>query len=383
MNALLVIAGENFKNITRDYLENKINEFKSLVRTLNWRVVDILTINLREISPAFYITPGKLTELKLNPQMFESDCIVFYNDLTPVQIRNLEKELGKRIFTKVDIILMIFKEHAVSSEAKLQVELATLQIELPRLTGIGKEMEQIKGGIGLRGPGERQTEIIKRHIKERIRILKRKLAEIKKNRKIQMKLRKNSFNICIVGYTNSGKSSLMNLLTKANVIEENKLFSTLDTKTKKLYLDGVLITITDTVGFIEDLPHQLIESFYSTLEVVKKADLLLHVVDISSKFFKEKINVVNDVIEQILNLDNLPKPEVLYVFNKVDLVEDLKTIEEASKLYPEGIIISVKRKINIDKLKEKLKKAAIEFYRKQNNPLYSKIINSKINLDDI
>ncbi|MGC8870488.1 MAG: GTPase, partial [Brevinematia bacterium] len=202
--------------------------------------------------------------------------------------------------------------------------------------------------------------------------LKKKLVEIKKNRKIQMKSRENTFNICIVGYTNSGKSTLMNLLSKANTIEEDKLFSTLDTKTRKLYIDGISMTITDTVGFIEDLPHELIESFYSTLEVIKKADLLLHVIDLSSKFFKEKIDIVNNTIEQILKSDNLPKPKMLYVFNKVDLVENIEIIEEVENLYLGSVIISAKRKINIDKLKEILKTLSLEFYERQKVKEYSK-----------
>lgn len=362
MNCLIIFAGENLKKVSSEYLENKIDEMVSLIKTLGWKVVDVLRYNLRYIDPAFYITRGKVEELKLLPQIFDCDCLVFYNDLSPVHIRNLEREIGKKVYTRIDIILMIFKEHAVSMEAKLQVELATLQVELPRLYGMGREMEQIRGGIGLRGPGERKTEVMKRHIKEKIRTLRKKIQEIKKNRIIQLKSRDNVFNVSIVGYTNSGKSTLMNVLTKAGVLTENKLFSTLDTKTKKIFLNGVYMTITDTVGFIEDLPHQLVESFYSTLEVVKKSNLLIHVVDISSKFVEEKISVVNQVLKEIFSSDNMEMPMTLYVFNKIDQVDDISKIDKFLNLYPDSIPISAKYRINIDSLKKKLEEMAKEYY---------------------
>ncbi|MEN2997479.1 MAG: GTPase HflX [Brevinematia bacterium] len=363
MKCLIIVAEKNIKKTDKEYLNDKIQEIKSLVTTLGWKILDTLIVNLRSIDPGFYLTEGKVREIKLLPQTCDAECLVFYNNLSPIHIRNLEREFGKKILTRVDIILMIFKEHAVSMEAKLQVELATLQIQLPRIYGIGKEMEQIRGGIGLRGPGERKTETMKRHIKEKIRTLKSKIEEIKKNRLTQFKGREKVFNVSIVGYTNSGKSTLMNVLTKANVPEEDKLFSTLDTKTKKMFIEGITMTLTDTVGFIEDLPHQLIESFYSTLEVVKRSSLLLHVVDISSKFADEKIRVVNEVIREIFAQDSLKLPEMVYVFNKVDLVSDIRVIEKFSNAYPNSVIISAKERINIEELKSKLKHLAEEFYR--------------------
>ncbi len=362
MDCIVIFAGENLSKINSCYLGSKIDEVKSLAKTLGWKVLDVIVVNLRSVDPGFYITKGKLLQIKSLPQMSNVDCIVFYNDLSPVQIRNLEREFGKKVITRVDLILTIFKNHAVSKEAKLQIELATLQVYLPRLYGIGKEMEQMKGGIGLRGPGERKTEIMKRHVKEKIRLLKKKIQEIKKNRFVQFEGRKGVFNVSIVGYTNSGKSTFINAITKANVLEKDELFSTLDTKTKRLFIDGIYLTVTDTVGFIEDLPHQLIESFYSTLEVVKRSNLLLHVVDISSSFVEEKIKVVDGVIREIFSKDNLEVPEIFYVFNKIDILQNIDLINEFECKYPNSLFISAKEKINLDKVKEKLKEFAQNYY---------------------
>ncbi|MCX8028423.1 MAG: GTPase HflX [Brevinematales bacterium] len=374
MKCLVVYAIKDLKRMDQELLKSRLDEIKSLVKTLSWYIVDLLVINLRDVDPAFYITKGKVEEVKELRVLDQVEYIVFYNNLSPVHIRNLEIEFGKKVITKVDLILMIFKEHAVSLESKLQVELASLQVELPRLYGIGKEMEQIKGGIGLRGPGERKTEVMKRHIKERIRTLKKKIEDIKKHRKNQLSSRFGVFNVSIVGYTNSGKSSLMNLLTKANVLEENKLFSTLDTKTKRLVIEGVEMTITDTVGFIEDLPPQLVESFYSTLEVVKQSNLLIHLVDISSKFAEDKMRVVDEILSKIFREDKLELPKTLYVFNKVDLVENLDLINKFSESYPDALFISVKERINIKKLREQLRNHAEEYYKVLNSNYYLKTV---------
>lgn len=354
IRCLAFLVVEDRLNIPESKLQDRLEEIRSLIKTLGWKIYEISSIKVRRLDPAFYITRGKVEGIKLSPYLPEVDYVIFYNDLSPVHIRNLENELGKRVLTKVDLILMIFKEHAVSMEAKLQVELASLMVELPRLYGIGKGMEQIKGGIGLRGPGERRTEVMKRHIKEKIRVLKAKIEEIKKHRRNQLKLRRDVFNISIVGYTNSGKSTLMNCLTKAGVLEEDKLFSTLDTKTKKLYIDGFTMTITDTVGFIEDVPPQLVEAFYSTLEVVKTSDLLLHVVDITSNFIDDKITSVNNILTTIFKTEGTEMPESLYVFNKIDILKDVGIIRELEERYPNSVFISAKEGINIKELRRKL-----------------------------
>lgn len=365
MKCLIVLVGKDLKCVSEEYLDDEVEETKSLLRTLGWEVKGVFVSNLRYIDPGFYVTRGKLEEIKALSRDLGVESVVFYNDLSPVQIRNLENELGRRVFTRVDVILAIFKEHAISTEAKLQVELATLRVQLPRLYGVGKEMEQMKGGIGLRGPGERKTEVMKRHIKEKIRSLEKKIREIKRNRLTQVGNRKEVFNVSIVGYTNSGKSTLMNALTRANVIEEDKLFSTLETKTRRVFVDGVVMTITDTVGFIRDLPHQLVESFYSTLEVVKRSDLLLHVVDISSRFVEDKIRVVDSVLQEIFSGDGLQLPSVLYVFNKVDLVEEVGTIDRFTGLYPDSLFVSAKERVNIEALRQKLKSFALRYYEAQ------------------
>jgi GTP-binding protein HflX len=365
MRVITVIVYKGIDKFANPYVGDRLDELNSLVKTLGWELVDSIEIKVREIVPGTYIPEGKIDELKEKSFLLGADAIIFYNDLSSRQIYNLSNRIDKKILTKVDIILMIFKDHAVSLEAKLQVELASLEVELPRLSGIGKAMEQIRGGIGLRGPGERETEIKKRHIKERIRTLKRKIEEIKKNRRLQLKERKNVFNACLVGYTNSGKSTIMNLLTKANVVEEDKLFSTLDTKTKRLFINGVFLTLTDTVGFIEDLPPQLIESFYSTLEVVKNANILLHVVDISYKFPEKRIEVVNEIIEDIFRRDNTEVPPMYYIFNKIDKIEDISVINRMAEKYFNGICISAKYSISVGKLHEILYNKAKEYYDKK------------------
>jgi GTP-binding protein HflX len=362
MKVITVIVYKGIDKFANPYIGDRLDELNSLVKTLGWELIEAIEIKVKEIVPGTYIPSGKIDELKEKSFLLGADVIVFYNDLSPRQIYNLSQEIGKKIFTKVDVILMIFKEHAVSLEAKLQVELASLEVELPRLSGIGKAMEQIRGGIGLRGPGERETEIKKRHIKERIRTLKRKIEEIKKNRKLQLKERRNVLNACLVGYTNSGKSTIMNLLTKANVVEEDKLFSTLDTKTKRLFINGVFLTLTDTVGFIEDLPPQLVESFYSTLEVVKNANILLHVVDISYKCPERRIEIVNEIVNDIFRKDNMEFPPMYYIFNKIDGVDDISIIDEMAEKYPNSIFISAKHGINTPKLYDFLYELAKRYY---------------------
>ncbi len=362
MRVITVIVYKGIDRFASPYVSDRLDELNNLVKTLGWELADSLEMKIKEIVPGTYIPEGKISDLKEKSFLLGADAVVFCNDLSPRQMYNLSQEIGKKVLTKVDVILMIFKEHAVSLEAKLQVELASLEVELPRLSGIGKVMEQIRGGIGLRGPGERETEIRKRHIKERIRVLRRKIEEIKKNRRLQLKERKNIFNACLVGYTNSGKSTIMNLVTKANVIEEDKLFSTLDTKTKRVFINGVFLTLTDTVGFIEDLPPQLVESFYSTLEVVKNADVLLHVVDISYKCPGRRIEIVNEIINDIFRKDSMEVPPMYYIFNKIDKIDDVSVIDEMARKYPSSIFISAKHGINTHRLYDFIYEIAKKYY---------------------
>ncbi len=366
MRTIGIYAKENLKYLNPEVVDYLTKEFDELIRTLGFDNLGVIKVGIRKIDPAYFVGYGKLQEIKRIAHEKNASALIFYDSLTPVQIRNISNETGLEVLTRTDIIIKIFKQHATSLEAKLQLELVSLELELPKLYGVGREMEQIKGGIGLRGPGETKTEVSKRHIKERIRFLRKKIEQIKNTRIIQSRLRKNLLNVSIVGYTNSGKSTLMNSLSKASVLEEDRLFSTLDTKSKRIYIDGYNIIITDTVGFIEDLPAQLIESFYSTLEVIKQASLLLHVVDISDKMIYRKIKVVDDCIKEIFQMDRLSPPETFYVFNKVDKIEDIEVIEEVTKSFPNSIVISAKEKINLEKLRDKLLDFAKVFYSSRN-----------------
>lgn len=261
-----------------------------------------------------YVGSGKLEELKEYKQALDADFFVFDDELTPAQLRNLEKELECRILDRTTLILDIFAKRARTSTARTQVELAQLQYMLPRLTRMWTHLERQRGGIGMRGPGETQIETDRRLIKEKITLLKQQLEKINTQKTLQRKNRESLVRVALVGYTNVGKSTLMNLLSKSDVLAENKLFATLDTTVRKVVVDNLPFLLTDTVGFIRKLPTQLVESFKSTLDEVVEADLLLHVVDLSHPDHEEQIAAVNRTLEEIGAAD---KP-VIMVFNKID-----------------------------------------------------------------
>jgi GTP-binding protein HflX len=257
---------------------------------------------------------GKLEEIKEYKNALDADFLVFDDELSPAQLRNLEREFGCRILDRTTLILDIFAKRARTSIAKTQVELAQLQYMLPRLTRMWTHLERQRGGIGMRGPGETQIETDRRLITEKIALLKEKLRDIDKQKVQQRKNREALVRVALVGYTNVGKSTLMNLLSKSEVFAENKLFATLDTTVRKVVLGNLPFLLTDTVGFIRKLPHGLVESFKSTLDEVCEADLLMHIVDISHPDYEEQINAVNRTLEEI-GANN--KPTIL-VFNKID-----------------------------------------------------------------
>ena len=261
-----------------------------------------------------YVGSGKLEEIKEYKNALDADFLVFDDELSPAQLRNLEREFGCRILDRTTLILDIFAKRARTSIAKTQVELAQLQYMLPRLTRMWTHLERQRGGIGMRGPGETQIETDRRLITEKIALLKEKLNDIDKQKVQQRKNRESLVRVALVGYTNVGKSTLMNLLSKSEVFAENKLFATLDTTVRKVVLGNLPFLLTDTVGFIRKLPHGLVESFKSTLDEVCEADLLMHVVDISHPDYEEQINAVNRTLEEI-GANN--KPTIL-VFNKID-----------------------------------------------------------------
>ncbi|MEZ7884617.1 MAG: GTPase HflX [Bacteroidales bacterium] len=324
-----------------------------------------------------YIGSGKLEEIKTYITESNINLVIFDDELSPSQLRNIERELNCRILDRTNLILDIFAQRAKTAYAKTQVELAQYQYLLPRLTRMWTHLERQRGGIGMRGPGESQIETDRRIILDKISKLKEQLKKIDRQMASQRGNRGNMVRISLVGYTNVGKSTLMNLLSKSEVFAENKLFATLDTTVRKVVIENVPFLLSDTVGFIRKLPHQLVESFKSTLDEVRESDILIHIVDISHPNFEEHIKVVNDTLSEIGAKD---KP-VFLVFNKVDQYNyvpqdefDLtpKKRENYSlnelkntwmqKEHSPSIFISAKERINIDKLKNDIYKMVSEIH---------------------
>ncbi|EGD52179.1 GTP-binding proten HflX [Thermoanaerobacter ethanolicus JW 200] len=323
--------------------EESMEELKELALTAGAEVVGVMTQKRNTIDKAHYIGKGKLEELKFFAENQEVDLVIVNDELTGTQIKNMEDFLNVKVIDRTNLILDIFAKRAKSKEGMLQVELAQLKYRLPRLAGLGGQLSRLGGGIGTRGPGETKLETDRRHIKNRIKAIEKKLEEIERHRSLQRERRKKNRIpvIAIVGYTNAGKSTLLNALTNAEVYVENKLFATLDPTARRLVLpSGREVILIDTVGFIRKLPHDLVEAFKSTLEEVKYADLLLHVIDVTSPDMEEKIKVVEKVLSD-LGAINTPK---INVFNKIDLLEVVPKGNERE------VYISAKNKIGFDKL---------------------------------
>ncbi len=324
-----------------------------------------------------YIGSGKLEEIKAYIVENEIKLVIFDDELTPSQLRNLERELECRILDRTNLILDIFAQRAKTAYAKTQVELAQYQYLLPRLTRMWTHLERQRGGIGMRGPGESQIETDRRIILDKISRLKDQLKKIDKQMASQRGNRGNMVRISLVGYTNVGKSTLMNLLAKSEVFAENKLFATLDTTVRKVVIENVPFLLSDTVGFIRKLPHQLVESFKSTLDEVREADILMHVVDISHPNFEEQIKVVKQTLQEI----GAGEKPTFMVFNKIDAYKYVEqdefdlgpkkrenySLEELknSWMYKENtpaIFISAREKLHIDKLRNDLYKMVAEIH---------------------
>jgi GTP-binding protein HflX len=318
-------------------------------------------------NPRTYVGTGKLEEIKQYMKAMDIDMVIFDDELSPSQLRNIERELECKVLDRTILILDIFASRARTFHAKTQVELAQLQYMLPRLTRLWTHLERQKGGIGLRGPGESQIETDRRIIQMRISLMKERLKDIDKQMAIQRGNRGQLVRVALVGYTNVGKSTLMNLLSKSEVFAENKLFATLDTTVRKVVIDNMPMLLTDTVGFIRKLPQQLMESFKSTLDEVREADLLMHVLDISHPNFEDHFNVVNETLNEI---DKTEKPTIV-VFNKIDAYqpvlnemneeeEDVTTLESLKKSWmakmnkTKCVFISAQNKENVEELKEVL-----------------------------
>lgn len=359
--------------VTPQQNEQKVKEYLDelafLAETAGVEPVKQFTQKMDYPNSVTFVGSGKLHEIKQYVEENEIGLVIFDDELSAKQLRNIERELEVKILDRTNLILDIFARRAQTAHAKTQVELAQYKYMLPRLTRLWTHLERQRGGVGMRGPGETQLETDKRIILDKISRLKAELADIDKQKSVQRKNRGKMVRVALVGYTNVGKSTLMNLLSKSDVFAENKLFATLDTTVRKVIVDNLPFLLSDTVGFIRKLPTELVESFKSTLDEVREADLLVHVVDISHPTFEEQIEVVN---KTLLEIDKTEKPVIL-VFNKTDAFtfvkkddDDLtpRTRENISldelkktwmnKLQDSCVFISAKEKTNIDELKKML-----------------------------
>ncbi len=347
-----IIVGVKIGTESRQAVESNLDELERLAETAGARILFRVVQSKNKIDPAYFIGRGKLEEIAFLVEQNDVSLILFDDELNPSQIRNIEKLINRKIIDRTGLILDIFASHAKTKEARTQVELAQLEYLYSRLTKAWTHLSKQVGGIGTKGPGEKQIETDRRLIRARIKILKSKLEKIESRQITKSLKRKEYFKISLVGYTNAGKSTLLNLLTDANVLAEDKLFATLDSTTRAYSINSKSkILISDTVGFIRKLPPTLVASFRSTLNVVRQADAIIHVVDASSPALEEHIAVVNKTLEE---LESNKKPRLL-VFNKIDL---LKTKHERFFLferYPEALFVSAAKGINIGKLKTKLK----------------------------
>ena len=345
-NAILVHATIS-KNEDMNF---SLQELERLCETANLSVKDILTQNVKDITPATFIGSGKVEELKVLVEKHGADIVIFNNELSGSQIKNVSDLVGIKVIDRTMLILDIFAMRATSNEGKLQVALAQYKYTLPRLSGLSGSSGRFgSGGVGMRGPGETKLELDRRVIQNNISRLEKQIREIKENRGLRRSERtKNQIKeVAIVGYTNAGKSTLLNTLSKAGIYADDKLFATLETTTRKLWLDvGKEIIITDTVGFVDKLPHAFVDAFASTLEEAKRADLILIVVDANDINKDKQI----EVVEQVLNEIDANSTKKFYVFNKIDKVSDQDLIPSGDNI----LKISAKRNIGLDELKQKI-----------------------------
>lgn len=346
-----VLVGVVTPDTSRWDVEDSLNELTELADTAGAAVTDRLTQSLSKLNPATYIGKGKVGELKRLVEARGSDLVIFDDDLSPVQIRNLEKALDCKLVDRSALILDIFATRAKTAVAKTQVELAQLDYLRTRLTRQWTHLSRQKGGIGTKGPGETQIETDRRLIGDRIATLKERLDRIDRQRTIQRKGRDRFSRVSLVGYTNAGKSTLLNALAGADVFAENRLFATLDATTRQIELDtNKSALLSDTVGFIRKLPHKLIESFKSTLDEVRESDILMHVVDVTHPRYEDHIQVVNETLKELGAAD---KP-ILLAFNKVDMVEEPGLFVSLRAQYEDAAFVSALRGIGLDDLRKRL-----------------------------
>jgi GTP-binding protein HflX len=348
------IIGLLTKDKNKEQYQESMAELKRLAQTAETQVIKSFIQYLDKPNPASWIGSGKLQEILKEAKNDQISTLIFNDNLSPAQARNIAKLSKCNIVDRTELILDIFSQHAKTKESKLQIELAQLEYSYSKLRNLWQHFSRIEGGIGLRGPGEKQLELDRRLVKQRITLLKEKLNDIKKATETKRKRRDNIISVCLVGYTNAGKSTLFNLLTKSNIYTADKLFATLDATTRSIKsIETEKLLITDTIGFINELPPTLIQSFYSTLYEVREADLLLHIIDSSNPRVTEMIDSVDKVLKEI----NCDHKNILHVFNKWDLCNDLthKFLKKhLSEKYKDSIFISAKENLNIEDLFEKI-----------------------------
>lgn len=322
-------------------------ELEGLATTAGAAVVSGLTQRREAPDAGTYLGKGKVEELQQLVEFHQADLVIFDNDLAPGQTRNLERVLGVKVLDRTELILDIFATHARTYESRLAVELAQLEYSLPRLKRMWTHLSRIKMGVGMRGPGEKQLEVDRRLVEKRIHELRTELHEVEKRRERLVASREKVKTVCLVGYTNAGKSTLMNSLTQADVLAEDKLFATLDTRTRRWHLPNWgPILLSDTVGFIRHLPHHLIASFKATLEEARQADLLIHVADGSNPAVFEQISAVFGVLEEL----EIDEKDTLLVINKIDGITDPTLLDAILVRYPHAIPISARERLGFDKL---------------------------------
>ncbi|MBT5859040.1 MAG: GTPase HflX [Flavobacteriales bacterium] len=388
MGEKAVLIGLITPDVTLELVEEYLLELDFLARTAGAETVKQFTQKLPHPDNKTFLGKGKTEEVRLFAEENEIDIIIFDDELSPSQLRNVEAIYGCKILDRNNLILDIFASRAKTAKARTQVELAQYQYLLPRLTRMWTHLERQKGGIGMRGPGETQIETDRRIIKDKIALLKKKMVKIDKQGQTQRQRREHLIRVALVGYTNAGKSTLMNQLSKSDIFAENKLFATLDTTVRKVVFQNLPFLLADTVGFIRKLPHQLVESFKSTLDEVRESDLLLHVVDISNASFEDHVEVVERTIAEI-GASDIPS---LIVFNKIDnysftpkeeddlipITRENISLEELKQTWmaksnDEAIFISALNKTHFSELRELLYKRIKELHVKRypyNNFLY-------------
>src|SRR3989339_86805 len=339
-----------FGEYTKEQVEEHLDELELLTDTAGAITVFKIMQERYRPDPAFYIGKGKAEEIAQLIELNDIQLVIFDDDLNPTQVRNLEKLFERKILDRSGLILDIFASHAKTREAKTQVELAQLQYMLPRLTRAWTHLSKQYGGIGTKGPGETQIETDRRAIRTRISKLKENLRKIESQHTTKSASRKDFLTATLVGYTNAGKSTLLNRLTSSDVLAENKLFATLDSTTRIYNLNKQKLLLSDTVGFIRKLPHHLVASFKSTLNEVRSADVILHIIDFAHPYFADHIDVVEETLAELGCKDKA----ALKVFNKVDIVKDKSKIDFVKNRYENSVIISAERGINISSLEKKL-----------------------------